>query len=910
MRVKTLVLGSASLTILALTASPAFAQTGTPGNDQPASGTPAPGSTTPNSGTPDANGGDEGIVVTGLRRSLQSAQGLKRNSVQQIDAIVAEDIGKLPDIAVSDTAARIPGVQVDRGGGEAGRVLIRGLPDFTTTYNGREIFTAETRLVALQDFPAANIAALEVYKTTTADLVEAGLAGLVNVRSRRPFDFHGFELAGSAWALYPKQSGKVTPNGNLLISDRWSTGAGEFGALINFSYTELQYLDSERSNTDFIADPTINGQHVRLPDIQRIFYGTGDRSRPSVNGALQWRPHPGLEFYAEGLWQGFRNKVADHQISVPLWGGQQYTNIQLRPGTNLVESGTVVNPFRPDGFQGGTYNRTDTYQFAIGGSYDSGGLHVSGDLARTDTTFKGSTESVDYAFANPQTVNFFLDTAGGNHGPEFSFQNFDPANPANYIFRGFYEEAQVAHGDDWQARLDLTYEPGWSFLTKIEAGVRYTDRDAHREFGNHYGNFESRRIPISQVPLDYELFHSGFRGSDIQDFRVWLAPTYASIRQNRVAMRDFIIGLGQPDVPPSFGVFTEGPPAADPLQTYDANEKTYAGYGQIRYAFGSGIRVDGAIGLRAVRTESQIAGTSNVNGVFTPVSVKSSYTDWLPNASMRIRFTSDFQLRLSATETRTKPTFAQLNPSATVGSPPSNCNTGSGSDPFACARTGGGGNPFLKPLESTNYDASLEYYFSRAGFASFAVFRRDMKNFIVNRTFRYIDPTLGPLVLTGPVNLATEKIDGAEAQFTTFFDFASLPGWMHGFGVQANATYLHARPQLTDISKWAFNLAGFYEGGGLTVRLSYNRRSSFLTTVQDRGDDQYFERARPVSRLDLSTSYVLTDNVTLFFDWTNMLGNPFRSDLSSARAGASRETYPRFVRYEETIFSGGVRFRF
>jgi iron complex outermembrane receptor protein len=901
MRVKTLVLGSASLTILALTASPAFAQGGTPGNDQPAQ----PGSATANSGTPDA-AGDEAIVVTGIRRSLQSAQNIKRNSVQQIDAIVAEDIGKLPDIAVSDTAARIPGVQVDRGGGEAGRVLIRGLPDFTTTYNGREIFTAETRLVALQDFPAANIAALEVYKTTSADLVEAGLAGLVNVRSRRPFDFQGFELAGSAWALYPKESGKVTPNGNLLISDRWSTGVGEIGALINFSYTELQYLDSERSNTDFIADPTLNGQHVRMPDIQRIFYGTGDRSRPSINGALQWRPHPGLEFYAEGLWQGFRNKIADHLVAVPLWGGQQYTNITLRPGTNLVESGTVVNPFRPDGFQGGTYNKTDTYQFAVGGIYDAGPLHVTADLARTDTTFTGSTESVDYAFANPQTVDFFLDTAGGNHGPEFSFHNFDPANPANYIYRGFYEEHQVAHGEDWQGRLDATYEPGLSFIPKIEAGIRYTDRDAHREFGNRYWNFEGNRIPIGQVPLDYELFHSGFRGSDIQDFRVWLAPTYASIRQNAVAMRQFNMALGGTQ----FGIAGIGDVPIDPLQTYDANEKTYAGYGQIRYAFGSGVRVDGAIGLRVVRTETQIAGTSNINGVFTPVAVKSSYTDLLPNASMRIRFTSELQLRLSATETRTKPTFAQLNPSASVGSPPSNCTTGTGSDPYACARSGGGGNPYLKPLQSTNYDASLEYYFSRAGSVSFAVFRRDMKNFIAIQQFRYIDPTLGPLVLTGPVNLDKEKIDGAEAQFTTFLDFASLPNWLHGFGVQANATYLHVRPELTDISKWAFNVAGFYEGGGLTVRLSYNRRSSFIQTSQDRGDDLYFERVRPISRLDLSTSYVVTDNVTLFFDWTNMLGKPFRSDLSSARAGASREEYPRFVRYEETVFSGGVRFRF
>lgn len=139
---------------------------------------------------------DNAIVVTGLRRALQSARNVKRNSDQIVDAIVAQDIGKLPDIAVSDTAARIPGIQVTRERGEADRVLVRGLDRtfYTTTYNGREIFTAETRSVALQDFPSGAIAALEAFKTSTANLIEPGIAGLVNVRSRRPFDFQGSTL--------------------------------------------------------------------------------------------------------------------------------------------------------------------------------------------------------------------------------------------------------------------------------------------------------------------------------------------------------------------------------------------------------------------------------------------------------------------------------------------------------------------------------------------------------------------------------------------------------------------------------------------------------------------------------------------------------------------------------------------
>src|SRR5687768_5924457 len=398
-------LWSTSAMAVALIAAPAAAQTTDPATppdptveaqEQPAD--PEAGSPQTDDAVQTAAGADqattdtETIVVTGLRRSLRSAQNIKRNSEQIVDAIVAEDIGKLPDIAVSDTAARIPGVQVERGGGEAGRVLVRGLPDFTTTYNGREIFTAETRVVALQDFPAGAIGAIDVFKTSTANLVDPGLAGLVNVRSRRPFDFSGFEAAGSAWGLYTYQSDDITPNGNFLISNRWDVGdGGEIGALIGFSYARIKFLDSTRENTDFVAGGPAGS---RFPDIQRIFYGEGDRARPSINGAIQFRPSPGVEFYVEGLWQGFRNKVSDRMLAVPLWGGN-FTQFSTRDGRpDLLESGTVVDPFRPDGFQGGTFNKTDTYQFAVGGSYDGGPLKVSADLARTDSTFTGSTASV------------------------------------------------------------------------------------------------------------------------------------------------------------------------------------------------------------------------------------------------------------------------------------------------------------------------------------------------------------------------------------------------------------------------------------------------------------------------------------------------------------------------------------
>ncbi|MBA3512056.1 TonB-dependent receptor [Sphingomonas sp.] len=873
---------------------------------------------------------DDTIVVTGLRRSLRSAQNIKRNSEQIVDAIVAEDIGKLPDIAVSDTAARIPGFQVERERGEAGRVLVRGLDEFfyTTTYNGREIFTAERRSVALQDFPAGGISAIEAFKTSTANLVEPGLAGLVNVRSRRPFDFNGFELAGSVWSGYPNQSRDPKVNAQLLISDRWDAGGGELGALINFSYTRLHYQDSIRRHGFFIAD--LAGG--RSPDWPEIRYNEGDRWRPSINSALQWRPSEDTEIYLEGLWQGYREEVTDRMWSQPLWGGASYSNIVFDEGTNRIISGTVNTPTaccggnHAWGFQGATKRKTDTFQFALGGRQDLGPLVITGDIARTSSRFDLETESVDFEINRKDySVNWFTGRPGGS-GPTFEVVGIDPEDPANYNYRGFFEDYLTAKGDDWQFRLDGEYElSGISFLPKIQAGVRFVNRDASARGGARYWNFAQRGIPISAVPLDYSLFRPAFRGDDDKPFpTTWPAPTFRSVHDNLTELRQFNINLGGT----AFGSNTVDDPAIDPGRTFKIDEESLAGYGQLNYDFTAGAEtaISGVVGLRAVNTRTNTKGT-----LFTPtgtedIDFQNEYTDWLPNANMNVRFSPEWQLRLAATQTRTRPRFDQLNPALRL-EPPPGCTPGGTTD---CVRIGRGGNPFLKPLDSNNYDASLEYYFSRNGFASVALFHRDMRGFVATSAIEFPDPdplTGLPLVITGPVNTGKGKIRGAEAQVSTFFDWEFMPTWARAFGAQANVTYIDAkadfpvfgeerRLRIPDVSKWTTNLVGMYEAGGLTLRLAYNRRSQFPEgglslrngfTLQGRGN--------PISRLDWSSSYTVTDNFTLFFDWTNILKKPFKSDIVRVNYAAGEpvgesEIFPMVTRFEESIMTGGVRFRF
>lgn len=894
MRAITLLRCSAGALAVALMASAAHAQ------EAPEAPAPADPAATANE-----------IVVTGLRASLESIRNIRRNSDEIVDAVVAEDIAKLPDLNTAQIAARIPGVQVYRQGGEAQNVLVRGLPNFTTTYNGREIFTAETRIVALQDFPAANVAALEVFKTSAADLIEPGLAGLVNVRSRQPFDFQDGQIAGSVWGLYTVQADEVTPNFNFLATKRWDVGdGGEFGVLINASRVEMDYLDAEVSNTDFLqtfrsedgvlVSDFANGTAARFPDIQRLFYRSGNRVRPSVNAAIQYKPNPDLEFYLEGLWQGFRNKIDDRLLAAELFNGAQVNSLVFREGTNLVRSGTVNAPAGSlFSFQGATFNKTDTYQFAGGvkATFDKLNVHV--DIARTDSTFTGSTESLDRRWTAAPNINFDTDR------PAFEITNIDFADPSAQFFDGLFEQNQRSAGDDWQLRGDLEYLVDGTFIRSIQAGVRYTDRDAVREFDQRFSR-PANRLNATDLPVDYRVFNGVNVGGTFE----WAAPTYRSIRDNIGELRQ-IAGFGTTD------------PVARAL-LYTASEKNLAGYGQINLGSGD---LEGTVGLRVSRVETRVAGP-NPTGI-PEIDDGNTDTSWLPNASVRFQAAPDIQLRAAVSKTRTLPTFADLNPALVLGPPPPG-GVGTESDPFR----GSGGNPFLNPFTSWNFDAAVEYYFTPAGFVSLSGFHRDVDGFIQQNTFRVTDPTLGVIEITGPVNTGKGRITGAELQGQVFADFDSLPDWAQGFGVQVNVTYIDAETQQPDgaggltyqpitdqlngVSKWNYNIVGIYERYGLSARLAYNDRSTFRATQQfrgsgnagDPGNDVYTERARPAGRLDLSLSYNINDDFAVFGDWTNITREQFRQDFTSARNGAPEAEFIRYLRDDESTVSLGVRFRF
>ena len=201
----------------------------------------------------------EVIQVSGIRGSLNKGLNIKRQSFQVVDAIVAEDIGKFPDNNVVEALQRVTGIQVtDRGAGEVNTVSIRGLTDVTTTVNGRQIFTAAGRSVALADIPAALLESVDVYKTRSASQVGSGIAGQIDIKTQRPFNFDGSKVVVSARGIYQEQAEELDPNVSVLASNRWESNIGEFGALVNVSYGETNYRDQNIAAGAMVPFMTLN----------------------------------------------------------------------------------------------------------------------------------------------------------------------------------------------------------------------------------------------------------------------------------------------------------------------------------------------------------------------------------------------------------------------------------------------------------------------------------------------------------------------------------------------------------------------------------------------------------------------------------------------------------------------------
>jgi TonB-dependent receptor len=884
---------------------------------QDAAGTPAAVQTN-SSGTFDTPPADSAassqIIVTGVRASLQSAQSIKRNAVNIVDSIAAEDIGKLPDNTVADALQRVTGVQVIRGNGETTGVDIRGLPNAATLLNGREAFTGTGRGVALQDIPAELLAGVDVYKTVTPDIIEGGVAGVIDIRLHRPFDFKGLTIAGDGRYVYSDQAKKGSYLGGGLVSDRWDTGIGEIGLLLGASYNKRKYQDQiafdfdsscvttavptdpQDKNKCLLRAPYINskGQAIATPDTVGGQYIVGDRRRIGLNASAQWRPSPNLEFYADGAFTQYKERYGiDFFIGLPKAGNLvSVTPRSDSPG--LAQGATTLNDYTLSSKQA-YQNRTDTYQGDLGGKWHiNDNTVLTGEFVYNYSKIVDRNAILDTSF-NAPSVTYNFDKGGT---PTIDITGVDITNPSNFYIRTLFDNHSLQTSKQYAYRTDLQHDFDGGFLQNFKIGARYTNRKADSQATASIGqpNPDGDGTQLTSIPGLASLSPGGLVGGalDIDHFAD--------------ADTDFLLDNTN-TIRQIFGY--TGARAFDPTLAFFDKEKTYAAYGQVSYHVDAGaIPIDGVAGVRVVNTVEQLVG-DGVNG-------RENYLNVLPSATLRAKLTDKLQLRLAYGKTITRPNFSDLNPLVTYVA------NSAGTAGNSYYGTASGGTPTLNPIKSQAFDSSLEYYFNRSSSVSLAGFYHKLNGYI--QTYAApedygTDPTTGlpaTYLVSRPRNTGRGKLYGAEAAYQQFFDF--LPGPLSGLGAQINGTFLIGttadpntgqQERLVNVSKYSYNAILIYEKYGISARLAYNWRSNYIDSYTSGGAQGGTIRVSPIQQLDFSGSYSPLTWLTLTFDATNLLDRTYHDRFVgvSQTTGESSST-PRDTRTYDRTFEFGARFKF
>jgi TonB-dependent receptor len=629
--------------------------------------------------TDPAGAEDEEVVVTGLRNSLRSAQGIKRDADVIVDSITAVDIGALPDRSVAEALQRIPGITLGRTNSnrdpvrltsEGGDVFVRGLSFVRSETNGRDIFSATNgRGLSFEDISSDLLAGVDVYKSPSADLIEGGIGGTVNLRTRLPFDAAGQVVAGSVDYTSGDLLDESFASFNMLYSNRWDTGHGsEMGVLFSYSKAETG------NRTDTVSQGGNGGfaRRVLTSAVDGLAIGTevwvpgggiGWRSvenrqeRESYYAAFQVAPTAELTFTLQALYA--KSTPTDYERAAGFEGGYNENdasnNYNVVQGRNVLVGGVLTNP--PIGLnnRSGRGDRS-TGDYSINFRYTPDGpWTISGDLQYIESTADFVSMSVGTAmdFQAPRP-DLTFDLSGDD--PFVSLANpAAQANKAGYTWAWGMDHLEDNDADEWAGRLDAEYAfADDSFFRSFRFGVRATQRESvTRQTGYNWALLSaaswggSAPSCVPNGPADYVyLTDTGFCGG----------PGVNADLPNQVELYGFDDFFHGDAPPPSSGWFaTEAlvstpehantylrfaqsagwgwvplvPPGAyegiDPRQDNALGginrqlEDTNAFYGVLRFGGDEhevfGIPFDGNIGVRVVTTTDTSRGRLSVGGV-------------------------------------------------------------------------------------------------------------------------------------------------------------------------------------------------------------------------------------------------------------------------------------------------------
>uniref|UniRef100_B0T6X6 TonB-dependent receptor n=1 Tax=Caulobacter sp. (strain K31) TaxID=366602 RepID=B0T6X6_CAUSK len=894
------------------------------------------------------------LVVTGIRAGIQNSINIKKNETSIVEAVSAEDIGKLPDVSIAESIARLPGLAAQRVNGRAQVISIRGLaPDFTTTLlNGRQqASSGDNRAVEFDQYPSELLSSVVIYKTPDAQVSGMGLSGTADLRTVRPLAFGKRAVAVNIRG--EKTEGRKLNDDASNWGGRFSASYinqfadGTFGVALGYAHLDSpsqvkHYKAYGYEAFDFAVTPD-SADNALMLNGQEVFATSRNNKRDAFIGIFEYQPndsiHSTLDLYyskfdqqetTRGA-QWFSNGWADNAT---------FTGVTTRDvgGSAMAASGVLhngvpilrndYNTRKDELFSAGLNNEfrlgERTKLFAdlsyssnnrreqIMETYAGYGLGVGGvtpatsDVGRTfdtigfkvaDDDFSQYDEGLNYADASKVSLGDRAPWGGWGHDGAIRYP----------------------HVKEEVSAIDLRLEHEFDgFITSVDLGANATHREKTKTVSDNDLFLKNGRQQILVDAADLEKPTSlGFAG-----FGSVLSVDIGDVWQKYYNSAPIL----------DANYFDKNWEITEDVQTFfaKANFRT----GDLR----------GNVGVQVVHQSQESSGVVILGQPVVPtqINAKEDYTDVLPSLNMIYDLGHGQRLRFALSKTMARPRMDEMRANLTPGfnslvCSGQPCAPGTVVNPWSAS----GGNPHLRPWEAKAADVAYEWYIGSATYVSVAGFYKKLDTYIYNQT-RTFDFTGIPLpssasaippgVIISNIGQITQPANGKGGvvkglEFSGALDLGKVLEALSGFGVQGSLSLtksnLNPTPDTTQkvriagLSGTVYNLTGYYEKGGFQARISQRYRSGFKGDVVQlfatRGATEILADKQVDAQIGYTFQEGRLEGLGFLLQVNNLTNSPYRTRLGLDGGGtktASGDSLPETYEEYGRQFLFGVNYRF
>lgn len=874
---------------------------------------------------------DTVVVVTGIRKGIQDAISVKRKNSQIVEAVSAEDIGKLPDASIAESIARLPGIAAQRTNGRAQSLSVRGLgPDYTvTTLNGREqVSTNDNRSVEFDQYPSELISSVLVYKTPKADMVVQGIAGTADLQTVRPLNFSKRVMAVNY--RYEMNSEDAAIGGNKNTGNRYSfTYINQFadrtiGLALGYAHTSSPYQATKKESWGY---PNFDANNLIVGG-EKDQVQSSNLERDGFMGVLQWRPNDQLNMTIDAYHSESNELQRIARLEYPLY----WSAAALQPGY------TTANGYVNHGVFTGVNTVVENYVNEREATVDSIGWNTEYHLNDSWDLM------ADISYSKIERSDLILESTAGTG---FNGSGAKDTITFDQTALGLTQLHGVLDYSDF-SKVYLTDPGGWGGPAGRAGYVKSPDVEdtlttmkfaatRHLEdgiFNSVTFGFNRTERTKKKVGVEGFIVNPGAAAEVVVPDKYRTGTTDASFLGGVSGMIAYDSLNMWKD---GFWGFSENTCGGCVTKTWTVEETVDTAYvmAGIETQWGD-IPVTGNIGVQAVTAKQ--TGTSFItdgNGGLALSTGGTEYTDVLPSLSLNLQVAEDMTLRLGAASTISRPRMDEMA-SGISGGPITDTavpNTLNGQKYYW---SGGGGNPDLRPWKANAFDISLEKYFGRKGYVSVAAFYKDLTSYVVNGNALYdfsASPLPAPYTSTNPgpyalananrMGILSGKVNGNGGVIKGIELTASVPGevvapWLDGFGMIASAAFNDSdidpfntgtAIDLPGLSKTVVNATFYYEKNGFSARVSNRYRDDFLGEVPDYTNTLENRWVHAESVVDAQISYQFQsgpmNGLTVYASGSNLTNEPFY--IYGAKGQPNR-----ILRYEKygSTYLFGVSYKF